>query len=229
MEGQRVSHYDVLERLGGGGMGVVHRALDTRLNRHVALKFLPPELTRDDEARERFIQEAQAASALDHPNICTIHEIDATSDGQLFIAMAMYDGETLKRRIDRGPLSIAEAIDIAEQVARGLAKAHAAGIVHRDVKPANLMITTDGFVKILDFGIAKLLGMTGPTRTGSTLGTVAYMSPEQVNGDEIDPRSDVWALGAVLYEMLTGKRAFTAESELAMIGAIATRDPAPPR
>ena len=178
MEGQTVSHYTVLEKLGGGGMGVVYKALDTKLNRHVALKFLPPELTRDDEARERFVQEAQAASALDHPNICTIHEIDSTPEGQMFIAMAFYDGETLKNWIERGPLGVDEALDIAIQVAQGLTKAHAAGIVHRDIKPANVMVTKDGLVKVVDFGIAKLTGVTGPTQTGSTLGTVSYMSPE---------------------------------------------------
>jgi serine/threonine protein kinase len=163
MEGTRVSHYDILERLGGGGMGVVYKALDTKLNRHVALKFLPPEMTRDDEARTRFIQEAQSASALDPPNICTIHEIDSTPEGQMFIVMSFYDGETLKRRIDDGPLSVEESLDLAIQMAQGLTKAHAAGIVHRDIKPANVMVTRDGFVKILDFGIAKLLGVTGPT------------------------------------------------------------------
>ena len=173
MEGTRVSHYDVLEQLGQGGMGVVYKALDTNLNRHVALKFLPPEMTSDDEARQRFTTEAQAASALDHPNICTIYEIDADPDGRMFIAMAFYDGETLKQRIDRGPLAINEALEIAVQMARGLAKAHAAGIVHRDVKPANVMITGDGLAKILDFGIAKLAGVGGLTKTGSTLGTVS--------------------------------------------------------
>ena len=212
MEGERLSHYEILERLGGGGMGVVYKALDTKLNRHVSLKFLPPELTRDDEARTRFIQEAQAASALDHPNICTIHEIDSTPEGQMFIAMAFYDGVTLKKRIGQGPLPIDEALDIAIQVAQGLVKAHQAGIVHRDIKPANVMLTKDGFVKIVDFGIAKLLGVTGPTQVGSTLGTVAYMSPEQVAGEDVDPRTDVWALGAVLYEMLTGQLPFKGEN-----------------
>ena len=228
MEGQRVSHYEVLERLGGGGMGVVYRALDTKLDRHVALKFLPPQLTRDEDARLRFTQEARAASALDHPNICTIYEIDATEEGQLFIAMALYRGETLKKRIEHGGISVDEAIDIAEQIARGLTKAHAAGIVHRDLKPANVMMTEDGFVKIVDFGIAKLLGVTGITRTGSTLGTVAYMSPEQVNGEDVDGRSDVWSLGALLYEMLTGRQPFRADNEWGIIHAITSREPEPP-
>ena len=229
MEGQRFSHYEILERLGGGGMGVVYKALDTKLNRHVALKFLPRELTRDDEARLRFMQEARSASALDHPNICTIHEIDSTPDGQMFIAMALYDGETLKKRIDRGPLPIEDALDIAMQVAKGLTKAHSAGIVHRDIKPANVMVTKDGFVKIVDFGIAKLLGVTGPTQAGSTLGTVSYMSPEQVAGEDADPRSDVYALGAVLYEMLTGRLPFPGENQWAVMNAIANREAEPPR
>lgn len=229
MEGTRVSHYEVLEQLGRGGMGVVYKALDTRLNRHVVLKFLPPELTRDDEARQRFTTEAQAASALDHPNICTIHEIDADPDGRMFIAMAFYDGETLKQRIERGPLAINEALEIAVQMARGLAKAHAAGIVHRDVKPANVMITRDGLAKVLDFGIAKLTGATGLTKTGSTLGTASYMSPEQVHGKDVGAASDVWSLGAVLYEMLAGEQAFGSATPLALIYAITSEAPAPLR
>lgn len=229
MEGERFSHYEIQERLGGGGMGVVYRALDTRLGRHVALKFLPPELTRDEDARRRFMQEARAASALDHPNICTIHEIDTTPDGQMFIAMAFYDGETLKKRIQRGARPLDEALDIAGQVARGLAKAHAAGIIHRDIKPANLMVTSDGFVKIVDFGIAKLTGVTGPTQDGTTLGTIEYMSPEQAQGEEADEQSDVWALGAVLYEMLTGQQAFRGDNPWALLNSIAHREPEAPR
>ena len=221
MEGQDLSHYRILERLGGGGMGVVYRALDTKLQRHVALKFLPLDMTRDDEARQRFVQEAQAASALDHPNICTVHEIDATPDGQLFIAMAYYDGTTLKKLIEDGPLPVAKAVDIAHQVARGLAKAHAAGIVHRDIKPANVMVTQDGFVKVVDFGIAKLLGVTGGTRDGSTLGTVSYMAPEQVAGDDAVPQSDLWAVGVLLYEMLTGRVPFPGQSPWAVMNSIA--------
>src|SRR5688572_21448989 len=152
MEGRLLSHYRVLEKLGGGAMGVVYRGLDLRLDRHVALKFLPPELSRDTDARDRLTQEAKAASALDHPNLCTIHEIDSTPEGQLFIAMAYYDGETLKKRIAGGPLSVAEALDIAIQMAQGLAEAHAAGIVHRDIKPANVMLMKNRLVKIVDFG-----------------------------------------------------------------------------
>ena len=229
MDVRSLSHYTGLEHLGAGGMGVVYKAEDTRLKRPVALKFLPPELTRDDEARQRFMQEARAASALDHPNICTIYEIDSTPEGQLYIAMAYYEGESLKRRLERTPLAVDEAVDIALQIARGLTKAHQAGIIHRDVKPANVMVTKDGLVKIVDFGIAKLTGQTGVTRTGITPGTVAYMAPEQISGDEADEQSDVWSLGAALYEMLSGHRAFPGDREAAVIKAILDQDPQPVR
>ena len=228
MEGRVLSHYRVLERLGGGAMGVVYRGLDLRLDRHVALKFLPPELSRDSEARERLTQEARAASALDHPNLCTIHDIDATPEGQLFIAMAYYDGATLKNRLATGPVSVDEALDIAIQMAQGLAEAHAAGIVHRDIKPANVMLTKNGLVKIVDFGIAKLVGVTGPTQAGTTIGTVSYMSPEQVACETVDQQSDVWSLGAVLYELLTGRPPFHGDNEWAVMNAIRTQEPSPP-
>ncbi len=227
MEGRTVSHFRITGRLGGGGMGVVYKAIDTRLDRPVALKFLPPDLTRDDDARARLIQEAKAASALDHPNICTVHDIDTTPEGQLFIAMAFYDGETLKKRIASGPMTIGETLDASIQVAQGLAKAHAAGIIHRDIKPANLMVTADGVVKIVDFGIAKVVDQTGATRTGVTLGTVTYMSPEQLDGEPLDGRSDIWSLGATMYEMLTGKPPFDGDNAFAVMKAIGTRDPAP--
>lgn len=226
MQVWQLPHYAGLELLGEGGMGVVYRAEDTRLKRQVALKFLPPELTRDEEARQRFMHEAETASALDHPNICTIYEIDSTPDGRLFIAMPCYEGETLKERLKRGPLAVDAALDVGIQMAQGLAKAHHAKIVHRDIKPANLFVTTDGVVKILDFGIAKLVGETGLTRTGQTPGTVAYMSPEQVTGDPVDEQSDVWAVGAVLYEMLTAKRAFDGD-HVSVIHAIINRNPTP--
>ena len=229
MEGQIFSHYQVLERLGGGGMGVVYKALDTTLDRHVALKFLPPELTRDDEARRRFMQEAKAASALDHPNVCNIHEIASTPDDQLFIAMGYYAGETLKTRIARGPVPVGAALDIIRQVAEGLDEAHAAGIVHRDIKPANIIVTKSGLVKILDFGIAKLTGATGLTETGITLGTVSYMSPEQVNGEDAGPQSDVWALGAVFYELLTGQPPFPGDRPAVVLHGITDRVPTPVR
>ncbi len=231
MIGKTISHYKILEELGSGGMGVVYRAEDLKLKRSVALKFLAPELTRDKEAKTRFIHEAQAASALQHHNICTIHEIDETPDSQLFIAMDCYDGETLKERIARGPLPVAEAVDIAGQIAAGLSKAHGAGMVHRDIKPANIMVTKDGEVKILDFGLAKLAGQTKLTRTGSTLGTVAYMSPEQAKGAEVDARSDIFSLGAVLYEMLMGEVPFPGEHEAAVLYGIVNNDldPSPAR
>jgi serine/threonine-protein kinase len=228
MEGRLLTHYRVLEKLGGGAMGVVYRGLDVRLDRHVALKFLPPDLSRDTDARERLTQEAKAASGLDHPNICTIHDIGTTPEGQLFIAMAYYEGETLKRHIAGGPLPVTDALDIAIQIGRGLAEAHAAGIVHRDIKPANVMLTRHGLVKIVDFGIAKSLGVTGPTRTGTTLGTLAYMSPEQVACEGVDQQSDVWSLGAVFYELLTGRPPFDGDHEFAVMNAILTRQPPAP-
>jgi serine/threonine protein kinase/Tfp pilus assembly protein PilF len=215
-----ISRYRILGKVGEGGMGVVYRAEDTRLKRHVALKFLSPHLTRETEARERFMQEAQTASALDHPNICTIHEIDETEDGGVFIAMACYDGETLKAKIDRGPVDEREALEIATRIASGLREAHAGGIVHRDIKPANVMITAKDQVKIMDFGLAKLAGRAGLTLAGTTVGTVAYMSPEQARGEEVDGRSDLWSLGIVLYEMLTARQPFRGEHPQAVIRAI---------
>ena len=225
MIGKTVSHYRILEQLGAGGMGVVYKAEDTKLGRPVALKFLPPELTRDEDAKTRFIHEARAASALQHHNICTIHEIDETSEGQLFIAMDCYQGETLKEKIARGQLSMEEAVDIAAQVAAGLSKAHEAGMVHRDVKPANIMVTSDGVVKLLDFGLAKLAGQTKLTKTGTTVGTVSYMSPEQARGEEVDARSDIFSLGAVFYEMITGAVPFPGDHEAAVLYGIINGDP----
>jgi serine/threonine protein kinase/tetratricopeptide (TPR) repeat protein len=226
MIGKTISHYRIVEKLGEGGMGVVYKAEDITLGRAVALKFLPAELTRDAIAKERFIQEARAASALDHPNICNIHEVGQTDDGQTFIAMAYYEGEDLKSRIGRGPLKLDEALDIAIQSAQGLAKAHGQGIVHRDIKPANMLITTDGLVKIVDFGLAKLAG-TKVTRMGSTLGTARYMSPEQARGEDVDHRTDIWSLGVVLYEMATGKPPFPGEYEQATFFAIKSEEPEP--
>jgi serine/threonine protein kinase/tetratricopeptide (TPR) repeat protein len=227
MIGKTISHYKILEKLGEGGMGVVYKAADTKLKRSVALKFLPPEMTRDVEAKNRFVQEAQAASALEHSNICNIHEIDETEDGQLFICMACYEGETLKERIERGPLKLEEAVDVAIQVAHGLMKAHGQGIVHRDIKPANVFITTEGQAKIMDFGVAKLSGRAGMTKTGMIAGTIAYMSPEQVRGEDVDHRSDIWSLGVVLHEMVTGQTAFKGEYEQAVVYSILNEDPEP--
>jgi serine/threonine protein kinase/Tol biopolymer transport system component len=217
MKGSTVSQYRILGLLGGGSMGTVYQAEDTRLRRTVALKFLPAELSRDPMAKARFFQEAQAASALDHPNICTIHEVGETGDGHLYLAMASYDGETVRSRLARGPLSVAEAVEIARQTALGLAKAHRNGIVHRDIKPANLIVTIDGVVKILDFGVAKLRGPGVVNVAGSFLGTPAYMSPEQARGEEVDPRADVWSLGVVLYEMLAGVRPFKGGDDLTAV------------
>ena len=222
--GTQLGPYAIVSQLGQGGMGVVYQAHDPRLNRHVAIKLLPPDLTRDETAKRRFLQEAKAASALDHPNICTIFEINETDDGQLYLVMAHYEGETLKERIARGPLELDDAIDIATQVGQGLAEAHAAGIVHRDIKPANLLVTKTGVVKIFDFGLAKLAGSEGITQSHTALGTVAYMSPEQARGDSVDHRTDLWSLGVVLYEMLAGEPPFQGDNLLSLSNAILERE-----
>jgi serine/threonine protein kinase/tetratricopeptide (TPR) repeat protein len=204
-QGRRIAQYTVLEGLGSGTMGLVHRARDERLGRHVALKFLPSHLATHPEARQRFLLEARAAAALDHPNICTVHEIGSAPDGQPFIAMALYDGETLRTRLKREPLAIQDAIAIAVQIANGLAKAHEAGVVHRDVKPSNIMLLPDGMVKILDFGVARIADDAPPGQE-STVGTAAYMSPEQARGERVDFRTDIWSLGVVIREMTEGAR-----------------------
>ncbi|MGH7496177.1 MAG: protein kinase domain-containing protein [bacterium] len=227
MINQTVSHYRILDKLGQGGMGVVYKAEDLKLKRSVALKFLPTDLTRDEDAKERFVHEAQAASALDHPNICSIHEIEETEDGQLFIVMAYYEGETLQKKVDSGSLIVDSAIDIAIQIAQGLAKAHAHGIVHRDLKPANIIVTKEGVVKIVDFGLALLADRPRLTKTGSTVGTMAYMSPEQARGEQVNQRTDIWSLGVVLYEMITGQLPFKGDYEHAVLFAILKGDPRP--
>ena len=224
--GSTLGPYTITAELGHGGMGVVYTAQDPRLKRQVAIKLLTADLTRDEAAKQRFLQEAQAASALDHPNICTIFEINETEDGQLYLVMAYYEGETLKQRIERGALALKDAVDIATQVGLGLAEAHGAGIVHRDIKPANLLIAKGGVLKILDFGLAKLAGTEGVTQTGTTVGTVAYMSPEQARGEEVDHRTDIWSLGVVLYEMLTGTPPFKGDNLLSLADSIRSGEPA---
>jgi serine/threonine protein kinase/dienelactone hydrolase len=225
--GATISHYHIIELLGAGGMGEVYKAEDTRLKRTVALKFLPLGLSTDPEAKERLVHEARAVSALDHPNICTIYEIDETADGRLFLAMAYYEGETLKQRIARGPLSIEEATSLIAQVTRATVAAHEAGIIHRDIKPANILLSRRSDVKLLDFGLAKQPGQTVLTRTGTTVGTVAYMAPEQIAGQTVDERADVWSLGVVLYEMLAGRRPFAGDNDIALLRAIREEQPVP--
>jgi serine/threonine protein kinase/tetratricopeptide (TPR) repeat protein len=227
MIGKTISHYRILEKVGEGGMGIVYKAEDTRLKRTVALKFLPPGFTRDPEAKERFIHEAQTVSTLEHNNICNVHEIDKTEDGQTFMVMACYEGTSLQEKIKQGLLEVEEAISVGSQITQGLSKAHEKGIVHRDIKPANIFVTRDGVVKILDFGLAKLGGQTKLTKEGTTLGTVAYMSPEQVKGEEVDHRTDIWSLGIVLYEMITGKTPFKGDYDQAVMYSILNEQPEP--
>jgi serine/threonine-protein kinase len=225
--GQIVGQYRVHEVLGSGGMGVVYRAEDTRLGRPVALKFLLPQYSLDAAAKERFLQEGRAASALDHPNVCTVYAVGETDRGQLFLAMACYQGETLKTRLARGALPAPDVVTIARQILLALVAAHGVGIVHRDLKPGNVMLLPDGSVKILDFGLAKVddLTLTGP---GLRPGTVAYMSPEQLEGTAVDQRTDLWSLGVVLYEMLAGKRPFGGGHDLSTVYAILHDEPSPP-
>lgn len=216
--------YKIIEEIGRGGMGIVYKAKDTKLKRNVALKFLPAELTKDKEAKKRFIQEAQAAAALNHPNICIIHEVDEADD-QTFIAMEYIEGQTLKDKIESGPLEIDEAVKIVTQVAEGLSEAHTKGIVHRDIKPANIMITKKGQAKIMDFGIAKLEKGPDLTRTATVMGTFAYMSPEQARGETVDLRTDIWSFGCVFYEMLGGERAFEGKMDQAVLYSVLNEEP----
>lgn len=222
--GARFGPYEVLARLGGGPLGVVYRARDTRLDRLVALKLLPVHLSSSPEARRRFMQEAKAASALDHPNICTVYEIGESDDRRVFIAMALCDGETLKARIARGPLDLSVAIDVAIQVAEGLRRAHDSGIIHRDIQPANVIVSPDGRAKILDFGLSELATVTGETRVDAR--RVAYQSPQMLAGHGPDRRSDVWAVGVLLYEMMTGRLPFVGESYEAVADAVTQAAPA---
>ena len=227
MIGTMISHYNILEKLGEGGMGVVYKAHDTKLDRTVALKFLPSQVGTNDEEKKRFINEAKAASALDHSNICAIHSIDETDDGNLFIVMAYYEGMSLKEKIEQGPLPLKDALQYSIQISSGLQKAHEKGVIHRDLKPENLFITGDNQVKIIDFGLAKAAQRTMLTKTGTTLGTVPYMSPEQAQGDTVDHRTDIWSLGVVIYEMVTGQRPFKSEYDTALVYSIVNEDPEP--
>ena len=218
--------YTIIEELGRGGMGVVYKAEDTKLKRTVALKFLPPELTHIPDVHERFMREAQAAAALDHPNICTVYEFDKDEDTK-FISMAYIEGQSLRKKIESGPLELDEALNMASQVAEGLKEAHKKGIVHRDIKSANIMVTENKQAKIMDFGLARMTETTLVTQEGMTMGTIAYMSPEQARGEKVDLRTDIWSWGVVLYEMLTGQLPFRGEHEQAIVYAILKEKPEP--
>jgi tetratricopeptide (TPR) repeat protein len=220
--------YEIIEELGRGGMGIVYKAKDTKLDRTVALKFLPPEWTSDPQAKERFIREARAAAALDHPHICAVYEIDE-AEGRMFISMAFVEGETLRKKIEQGPLNLEDTVEVGIQVVAGLKEAHLKGIVHRDIKSANIMVSDEGQAKILDFGLAKVRGGVLVTKEGATMGTVAYMSPEQARAETVDHRTDIWSFGVVLYQALTGQLPFHGEHDQVVLHSILHQEPKPLR
>ena len=227
MIGKTISHYKILEKLGEGGMGIVYKAEDTNLKREVAIKFLPPQIASQKEEKERFKVEARAAASLNHPNIATIYSIEEFDD-EAFIVMEFIDGMELKDKIASGPIKLADAINIARDIANGLGAAHSKGIVHRDIKSSNIMITLDGKIKIMDFGLAKVRDSGLTTRVGTTMGTAAYMSPEQASGEKVDHRTDIWSLGVILYELLTGELPFKADYEAAWTYVVLNKDPLKP-
>ena len=224
MIGKTILHYRIIEKLGEGGMGVVYKAEDSKLKREVAIKFLPHHISANKEERQRFEIEAQAAAALNHPNIATIHAIEEY-DNQVFIVMEYLEGSELKEKVSKGRLSLDESLDIMEQIAKGLQAAHQKGITHRDIKSSNIMITQTGTVKVMDFGLAKVRGTSQITKFGTTLGTTAYMSPEQSRGEHVDHRTDIWSLGVIMYEMLAGQMPFKGDFEQAVIYSILNEDP----
>jgi len=226
MVGTVVSHYRIAEKLGEGGMGIVYKAEDEKLQRTVALKFLSLGHEVEDTSKQRFLTEARAAAALHHPNVCTIYEIDQVGD-RMFIAMAYLEGEDLSRKLKSGPLDPEEAIEIALQVAAGLGVAHVRGMVHRDIKPANIRMTTGGLAVIMDFGVARLPGSTELTDVGTSAGTPAYMAPEQLTGAEVHQRSDIWSLGAMLYEMLAGTPPFEGDHVASILYSVLNQEPEP--
>lgn len=225
MVGQTVSHYKILEKLGEGALGTVYKAQDTNLDRLVVLKFLPPELVQDEKTKARFIREAKAASALDHRNICTFYGLEQAEAGHLFISMAYYEGETLKEKMKAGPLPLDLVTSLTTQIAEGLSQVHKRGIVHRNIKPENIFVTVDGTAKILDFGLAKLESSSGFTSAGGILGSPCYMSPEQLRGEKVDHRTDVWSLGVLMYGMITGQKPFEAPLAETLLYMITRTEP----